>query len=369
MIASLLFLRSGARHLARAKSPLMNRHLVSLCLFGVISLFATSPVTAVTIATVPVGSPGNAPDPATGSFYGAVPYKYNIATYDVTDAHYTEFLNAKASAADPYGLWNSNMGFPGFFPGFEGGAIARSGSGPYSYSVKPGYANKPLLYVSWYEAVRFVNWLQNGQGNGDTESGTYTITNGGDNSGTVLVPDVTTRTLWANTNSFHWLLPSDNEWYKAAYYNSSGGTYYSYPFQSSTQPVALAPPGSANSGNFSYVAYNYDGSGSYLTDVGAYPNSVSPFGAFDMGDDVADWNDTPTGFGSARGVRGGAWNLDPAWSGAAYRQDFMAAADVGTEVGFRVASVASVPEPSTELLAVVACGLMWWKRKSFRRLA
>ncbi len=145
----------------------------------------------VNIATVPVGYAGNTADPVTG--FGAVPYQYSIGTYDVTNAQYVEFLNAKASASDPYGLWNSNMD-PSVVQGmFAEGAIQRSGAGPYSYSVRPGFANKPVIYVSWYDAVRFVNWLTNGQGNGDTESGPYLITGGGYNSGTVVVLDATQR--------------------------------------------------------------------------------------------------------------------------------------------------------------------------------
>ena len=243
-------------------------------------------------------------------------------------------------------------------------AIFRSDSGPYSYSVKPGYANKPISYVSWYDAIRFVNWLQNGQGNGDTESGTYTITGGGKNSGSVLVPDVTTRTLWAAANSFHWLLPSENEWYKAAYYNSLGASYYSYPFQSNDEPAALAPPGTANSGNFNSVARN-DGRGSGTTDVGAYSNSISPFGAFDMGGNVDQWDDTTiiVATNSGRGLRGGSWVQVPFYSSAVARDS----ADPGIEnvvgVGFRVASVGGIPEPSTSLLAALACGVLWFARR------
>ena len=47
---------------------------------------------SVTIATVPVGNPGNAPDPSTG--FGEVDYNYNIGKYDVTSSQYTAFLNA-----------------------------------------------------------------------------------------------------------------------------------------------------------------------------------------------------------------------------------------------------------------------------------
>ena len=45
---------------------------------------------------------------ATG--FGAVPYAYNIGTYDVTNSQYVEFLNAKDPTGDnPLGLYNSNM--------------------------------------------------------------------------------------------------------------------------------------------------------------------------------------------------------------------------------------------------------------------
>ncbi len=314
----------------------------------------------VNIATVPVGYPGNAPDPATGSLYGAVAYNYRIGTFDVTNAQYVEFLNAKASASDPYGLWNSNMD-PSVVHGMIAeGAIQRSAAGPYSYSVRPGFANKPVIYVSWYDAVRFVNWLTNGQGNGDTESGTYTITGGGNNSGTVVVPDATQRALWATTNSFHWLLPSENEWYKAAYYNPASGTYYAYPFQSNSQPAELAPPGNLNSGNFGLVAYNYDGNGSYLSDVGAYPNSTSPFGSFDMGGDVNQWNDTA--IGSSFGVRAAAWNDLPFNTTPSFRFSSIPTLENPT-LGFRVASVGGVPEPSSVVLAALACGMIWFARR------
>jgi formylglycine-generating enzyme required for sulfatase activity len=341
-----------------------------------IAILLTSTTRAVVIQTVPVGSPGNAPDPATGSLYGAVPYNYNIGTFDVTNAQYAAFLNAKASVTDPYGLWNSNMSTPTL-----DGGVNRTGSGPFIYSVKPGYANKPVDWVSWYEAIRFVNWLQNGQGNGDTESGSYTIINGGNNTGTVFVPDVATRTAWANMNSLHWVLPSENEWYKAAYYNTQSGAYFFYPFQSSSQPAAMSPPGNANSGNFGdnssgawvYPAYNYDGTGSHLTDVGAYPSSLSPSGALDMGGDVSQWNDTVYNYPFAAGpyvaVRGGYWGSNAHDSGAGF-DDFADPANWGAGVGFRVASIGGVPEPTTLVLfGIGALGLLGVRQINRRRRA
>jgi formylglycine-generating enzyme required for sulfatase activity len=246
--------------------------------------------------------------------------------------------------------------------GWQG--ITRSQSAPYSYSVAPGYANKPVVAVNWFSTVRFVNWLQNGQGSGDTESGTYTITGGGFESGTVVVPGATQRAIWATTHSFHWLLPSYDEWDKAAYYNAQNGTYYQYPFQSNSFPQPIAPPGNSNSGNFrGSQAFNYDGSGSYLTDVGAYPNSVSPFGSYDMGGNVDQWNDTAMGV--ARGLAGGDFE-------SSFSASMLGTGGVGetyndfATAGFRVASVGSVPEPSTGLLAALACGVIWLGRKRFK---
>ena len=71
----------------------------SLAVFPLAAFAALTPLSAlaqpVTMAWSPVGNAGNAPDPATGSLYGAVPYNYSIGTYDVTVNQYVAFLNAK----------------------------------------------------------------------------------------------------------------------------------------------------------------------------------------------------------------------------------------------------------------------------------
>ena len=57
------------------------------------------------------------------------------------------------------------------------GGIRRTGSnGSYSYTVKPGRDDYPVVYVSYFDAMLFVNWLENGQpkgaqGIGTTEDG------------------------------------------------------------------------------------------------------------------------------------------------------------------------------------------------------
>ncbi len=147
----------------------MYRSITTLLSFCAISLLAPFSALGVTINTVPVGSAGNAND-TTG--FGSVAYGYRIGTYEVTNSQYVEFLNTKAKS-DPLGLYNTNMGSD------ARGGITQSGvSGSFTYAAKTDMGNKPVNYVSWYDSIRFTNWLNNGQGTGDTEGGAYTILGG-----------------------------------------------------------------------------------------------------------------------------------------------------------------------------------------------
>ncbi|NDB97176.1 MAG: hypothetical protein EBZ78_13640, partial [Verrucomicrobia bacterium] len=153
-----------------------------------------------------VANPGNAADSVTG--YGRVNYAYQISKHEVTVAQYAQFLNAVAQS-DPNGLYNTNMATDTNVAG-----ITRSGSsGSYTYAVISGRANRPITYVNWYDAARYVNWLHNGATNGaNTETGAYDINQP------------------LNLNAIRlagakYALPTVNEWYKAAYYDpTKGGT-------------------------------------------------------------------------------------------------------------------------------------------------
>jgi formylglycine-generating enzyme required for sulfatase activity len=126
------------------------KHPIS-SVFGLAVLASVSLVVSasavVSIDCVSVGNAGNAND-STG--YCAVPYDYRIAKNETTIGQYAEFLNAKAKS-DPYALYNPAMGSTTCIAG-----ISRSGSaGSYSYSVIGSTANKPITYVSWFDAARF----------------------------------------------------------------------------------------------------------------------------------------------------------------------------------------------------------------------
>jgi hypothetical protein len=140
-----------------------------------ILIVAFAPLTAfsqpITIAWSPVGNPNNAND-STG--YGAVGYSYNIGTYDVTNTQYVAFLNSNVPSgetADPLALYNSNMSHA-TIGGINYNSGAANGS---KYSVMSGNGNNPVNYVTWYDTLRFANWLDNGQVPGSTETGAYTL--------------------------------------------------------------------------------------------------------------------------------------------------------------------------------------------------
>ena len=134
---------------------------------------------ATTMSWLPVGNAGNVADTAVRndltSGYGSVPYAYNIARYDVTNGQYVEFLNLKdAAGANVLGLYNIQMTVSAE-PGINFDAGAPNGS---KYSVISGDQNHPVTFIDWYDATRFANWMNNGQGNGDTETGAYTLLGG-----------------------------------------------------------------------------------------------------------------------------------------------------------------------------------------------
>ena len=270
---------------------------------------ATNTEALVTIETVPVGNPNNPKDKETG--LGAVPYEYAIGKYVVTVGQYVTFLNAKAAVTTNPALttlWNEDMEKPASY--VSAGFIQRTGSGtqadPYLYaeiadpSLGTNSSNRAICNISWFSAARFANWINNGATKlSDTESGAYALQN------------ATAGVFKRETNAIWWI-PSEDEWYKAAYYDPTKlltGGYHTYPFRSDAEPKKEVPPGGANSANYDGIMPDKR----KITPVGAYTHSKSHYGTFDQGGLVWQWNDAvysdQLGKPLNRGMRGASWSL------------------------------------------------------------
>jgi sulfatase modifying factor 1 len=333
------------------------------------AILATPKAHAVSFDMVTVGNPGNLADEIF-PFWGRVNYEYRIGTHEVTIGQYAAFLTAVA-ATDTYGLYNPNMA-----SNLNTAGITRSGtSGSYSYTVvgpagitpagASSPANRPVTYVSWFNAARFANWVANGQPSGPqdeltTEDGAYTL------FGTTTGASLARNAVNPNTNlpPTYWL-PSHDEWYKAAYYDptltSGQGGYYLFPTRSNSPPGNLIGT-SSNQANYRSDSETYSvtratelvADQNYLTDVGAFSGSPSFYGTFDQAGNVWEWTDTD--LESSTYIRGGGWT-NPGF--LALQSNFnqtVSASFVQDYLGFRLA--AAVPEPSTCLMALagLACG-------------
>ena len=301
-----------------------------LALTLAVGISASSLSASVTIDWVTVGDPGNLAQSAAnrahgfseGDGFGSVNHTYRIGRDLVTNNQYAAFLNATA-ASDPYGLYNLNMSSK------TPGGISRSGSsGSYEYLVKAGMGNKPVNYVSWFDAARFTNWLHNGQGSGSTETGAYTLN--GATSG--IITKNSSATVW---------IPTEDEWFKAAYYNGATGQYSLYATGWDTISTAEA---------------NYDLSVATVSDVGAYA-FPSYYGTYDQAGNVWEWNDAVSG--SSRVMRGGAWGNDEASLRSSLRSELSPTLEFGP-LGFRVAMV---PEPSVLVLTMLFSAALVTRRK------
>jgi len=346
----------------------MNAKAVAVAGLAAILLAPGAGVADITIDTVPVGNTGNTGEWSGESYFdgdcgpdricGAVDYDFNIGTYEVTAGQYRAFLNAVAGV-DTYDLYNAYMSSTDY-----GSGIMRSGGGtvgnPYTYSVAPDFTNRPVNYVSWGDAARFANWLHNGQPTGTltgdpaqdaglTEDGAYDLDGATSDSALLAI---------SREADWKWAITSEDEWYKAAYYNPATSSYYDYPTTTNTAPGQDMADVSGNNANHYTAPYTYPiDSGKCTTVAGEFQNSDSPYGTFDQGGNVWEWNEAVIGFD--RGLRGGSFSDNDYVLHAAFRGSLIPT-DRVFFIGFRVSEV---PEPcSAALLLIGAIGLVKRRR-------
>ena len=315
---------------------------LSLGLAVVACLPFGSIASAEAIQWVTVGDPGNTADTAPAG-YGAVTTSFQIMKYEFTNQQYTDFLNSvDASGTNPYSVYNNDMG-----SNARGGISFTSGNASGSkYAIRSNMGDKPVNYVTWFDAARVSNWLMNGAtSSSSTETGAYTL-NG-----------ATSGNAPAVNNGATFYIPTEDQWYKAAYYQGGGTNagYWNYATQSDTAPTPVTAGetgiGSAgNTGNFANFnrGADWNSQNGNVTTVGTN-GGPSAYGAFDMSGNIIEWNDLTGAAGSSRGRRGGFWNSDDPFLLSSSFSNSAGPSFEGDGVGFRLASPVSGPSAVPEI--------------------
>jgi len=272
-----------------------------------------------TIDFVNIGNAGNAADTTS---YGAVPYEYRASIYEISQNAITQ-ATASGMANVTAGAWSNNQ---------------------------------PAANISWYEAAAFVNFLNTNSGKTAAYNLTFTTSWSMALWSSELAWTAGGTNLYRNKNAFYFL-PSENEWYKAAYYNAGGSNYFDYPTASSSVPTAVASGTNAGS-----AVYNNDAAVPAIVDSAG---GLSPYGTMGQGGNVFEWNESAfdgsnSSSSEGRAIRGGVWDDTELYLRSSSRYDSDPSNEVGG-IGFRVASV---PEPSTYVLVLLGAGAVYlWKRR------
>jgi hypothetical protein len=274
--------------------------LLSITVFALItSLVSAEIVRGINIDFVTIGNAGNAADTqvmttdgTTG--YGSVGYNYRIGKYEVTNAQWVAFI---AAAGIP-------MGNP---------------SNAYDIGTYYGGDQQPTTCVSWYEGLQFCNYLTSG----DKSKGVYRFSGNNANPDNLIGIDrAAAQAIYGTV----YVLPTENEWYKAAYYKPDGSGYTLY----------------ANSGG----AVCHGQSEPYLGPWNVGTGAQEQNGTFDMMGNVCEWNENQAhGTGVMRG--GGFTGTGEFNVLASTFRGFMGPFEENFSLGFRVASF---PIPATLLL-------------------
>ena len=273
-----------------------------------------------------MGYAGNVADVLTG--YGAVDYTYRIGTHEITLDQF-----AKAYAA-------------------SGNTIGSGDEGYWNDGIRTVGLGGPASYVNWNEAARFANWLSSG----DANTGVYSFSGG-------LISGIDRS--YRNGNNMAYVLPSEDEWYKAAYYKPADDGSYSL-YANGSDSVASLTYGTSSGWNYYNSGYVNE-SPDYMWETGFGGQEQN--GTYDMMGNVWEWNESAFD-GSTNNMTAGRVYRGGSSVGSEYylRSSIRSSAGLAVDdysLGFRVAAI---PEPSSVFLfSFGSGGLIFYRRAKQRQ--
>jgi formylglycine-generating enzyme len=195
---------------------------------------------------------GNTANTNSSLGYGAVPYEYRMGKYEISQHQVTKA---------------TQLGLTGV-------------------STTASSTNRPAGSATWYEAAAYVNFLNTNSG----KTAAYNLSLSGSNNWSMTLQATDQAWTLGGTNLYRnkdafYFLPSENEWFKAAYYSPTNSTYYTYPLGSNSAPTQLGNLGGTNPGTAVFFPNIFEPGPAEIERAGG----LSPYGAMGLAGNAWDW--------------------------------------------------------------------------------
>ena len=279
---------------------MINKSIFLGVVGGVMAVVNVASATIVQDINIDFLTIANVCNTADSTGRGAVGYSYSIGKYEVTNAQWNTFTAAAgAPTGNPSNAYDQSADFPA--------------------------DQQPTGNISWYEAAQFCNYLTSG----DKSLGAYHFNGNNANAGDFLGID---RAAAISAYGIVYVIPTEDEWYKAAYYKPDESGYSLYSNGLNTIPGA--------DNGWNYHGGDYDAP----WDVGTGTEEQN--GTFDMMGNVTEWNETLV-LDLFRRVKGGSFYFDDVGMLASSSFYAWGPSNENGNSGFRIACVS---EPVIEAL-------------------